>query len=770
MKRELEFHAGQLPGHADPDQEAERLPINYFDLIRRNRLWLGCGLVAGVIFGHLAYLKMGPEYEATAQIMVTRRNSVPIKEEQRTLTSWGERTEHIALIQSPIIASKAVEIGHLQDLPTFRNSDDLVEDVLDGLLVKRSAGQDRSIINVLNLTYSSKQAHDACAVVDSVIAAYADYLEETRYEQSNEVLALAQKAHDDIQQQLRQKEQDYLDFRDKAPLQWRSPVGATPDGQATTTNIHQERVLAIEEQRRLTLLRKAELQSRIDSINQAIDSGESRDALEVLVRRFITADGPTGGDQQRQQEIAAFENKLLPLLLQEQQLAQDYGDDHPELAAVRKSIKTTVEFYRQHGLRMPNDIDPNDQKARKQDPDIVALYVESLNPQLSELDLRDKVLANLSEMEQAKAKELARYQAEDQSRNAEISRIRELWEQLVAQVAQVSIEKESSGYSLKKLAPVKSLISIKRLLKFYSGGAIFGLGLIAVWAFVREWRDTTLKRAKDLQLCLRHPIFGGVREFRVTADQWGPFSGKPHPALRYLHAPLSIEAEHIRSIRSALSVAIDNRRAKIIQITSPEPGDGKTTMIANLAIAEAQAGRRVLLIDADLRRPCVHTLFRVSQGRGLAEALSGTLTVQDVLGESGIPGLKLLNAGTPPANPAELLSSSRWQRVLHELRPDFDLIFVDSPPLLAVSDPCEIARHVDGLVLVVRMGKNTRTAVIRARDLIVSHNLPMLGVVANGLVSEDSTEDGYYKEYVSPAVAQQNERKTNPSELVSVSS
>lgn len=740
MKPELEFHPGRLPGHADPDQEADRLPIDYLDLARRFRWWLIGGFLGGLLLGQAGYLALGPEYEATAQIMVSRRNAVPVKEEQRTLGNWGDRTEHIALIMSPMIADKAVTIGHLDQLPTFAKSPDVVEDVIDGLKVKRSAGQDRSFINVLNITYNSEQAADALAVVEAVIAAYGQYLDETRAEQSTEVLRLALRARDEILEKLHQKEQEYLAFREQAPLQWKAPVGASADGQGTTTNVHQERILKIEEQRQLNMLRQAELRSRLTAINASVKAGESRDALELLIRRFLATDGSSVQDQQQQREIQAFETKLLPLLLDEERLARDFGDDHPELVSVRKSIRTTVDFYRLHGIRLPDEKGPQ--------ADFVTVYCDSVRQQLAELKNRVMELDTLFESELVEAKRLARFQAQDQSMNAEIMQIRELWEQLTTQVNQVGIEKDSNGYTLKQIAPVKTAISLKRILKFYLAGGIFGLGLIAAWAFLREWKDTKLKSTKDLQLCLRQPVIGGVREFKYLPDQAGETSGRPHPALRYWHDPSSIEAEHIRSIRAALSVVVEDRNAKVIQVSSPEPGDGKTTMIANLAVSEANAGKRVLLIDADLRRPCMHSVFRLALDGGLSEVLAGRVPVRDVLRTCAVDNLWLLTAGTPPANPAETLSSPRWQRLLTELRADFDLILIDSPPLLAVSDACEIARQADGVLLVVRLGKNRRPAAVRTRELIKSHNLPMLGVIANGLAEGDGTGYGYYEDYL----------------------
>ena len=225
VTRELEFLPGKLPPHVDPDQEADRKPINFTALALRYRYWLGAGALAGLVLGQLAYLKLGPEYEASAQILVSRRNSVPLKEEQRTLSDWGDRSEHIALIMSPMIVNKAVEIGKLDQLTAFRGSKDISQDVLYDLKVKRSSGQDRSYLNVLTLTYPSAQAADARAVLQSVIDGYAAYLEETRSEKSTEVLNMAQQAHDDVLKKLREKEKEYHAFREAAPAAMEDPGG-----------------------------------------------------------------------------------------------------------------------------------------------------------------------------------------------------------------------------------------------------------------------------------------------------------------------------------------------------------------------------------------------------------------------------------------------------------------------------------------------------------------------------------------------------------------
>jgi len=752
VTRELEFDASALSSHANGADEAVFKNVNYVQLLLNYRWWLVAGGVCGVLLGGLLYQRSGPEYEATAQVLVTLKDSVPVPEEQRALGNFGERSEHLALILSPLIINRAVEIGQLDKLPPFQGSLDIAQDILDDLKAKRSSGQDRSYSNVLTITYPARRPEDAHAVVEAVIAAYAIYLQENRHEKSDQVLAVTQQALDEVEAKLRHKELEYHEFRETAPLQWKAPVGAAAADGQTTTNVHQERVLAAEEQRRLNLLRKALLQSRLASVEASVANSEPRDALEVLIRRFLAQDGAAGSEfqQQQQQDISIFENRLLPLILEEQQLLRDFGPDHPDVKLKRQTIQTALDFYRRQGVRLPEE--------RRQlqadgstsgDVDFVALYAESLRQELAELEVRDQHLARLVDDESTKAKGVARFQAKDEAIHAELARLRDLWGQLVTQVNQVSIEREGNGYVMQQIAPVKDELSIKRVLKFVGGGGFLGVLLVGGLCLLRELRDLRIMTVGELRRATNYPLLGTIGRFTGAVDP-RLLRSNIHAALRYLLSPRSMEAESYRSLRTALSVISDDAQAKVILVTSPESGDGKTTTTANLAVAMAQSGKRVLLIDGDLRRPSVHTLFRLPGEVGLADVLAGEIEGLNALRETFVENLQVLPAGNPPTSPAELISTPRLARLLGSIRDEFDLVLVDSPPLLAVSDPCAIARHTDGVLLVVRLGKTSLITARRAQELISTHGLSVLGMVANDTPAHDvhsySSRDAYYRE------------------------
>lgn len=757
MTKELEFHAGRLPGHARPDEDAYRKTVNYATLALRYRWWLIGGAVLGCALGMAYYLYAGPEYDATVQVLVSRQHTSPVPAEHRALSDWGERSEHIAIILSPMIVERAVKIGNLEKLSTFRkakDNDDIVEDVISGLKVKRTSGQDRSFSNVLTLTYSDKNAHDARAVVQAVVAAYATYLNDNRNEKSNEVLASVQRAHDEMLDKLHQREQEYHEFRDSAPFQWKAPVGAAAaaDGQLTT-NVHQERIIKIEEQRQLNLLRQAELQSRQKILADGLKNGEPRESLEVIVQRFLSQDGTSSIERQRQQDSSLFENRYLPLLLEEKKLLRDFGSDHPDVKAVQQALASVREFYKMQGIRLPEDY-PKDAKGRPQvvqEQDIVASYLESLRLQLAELSLRDRELTTVFDHETERAKDVARFQAKDQSLNAELTRLRDLWGQLVTQLNQVGIERDTSGYTMKQLAPVKDALSVKRILKFVGAGTIAGMALLAALCVLRELSDTRLKSLADIRAAIHQPLLGSITRFGSREDRQAPFAEHAHPAMRYLLAPHSLEAENYRSLRTAVSIACDDSETKVLQLSSPEPGDGKTTTASNLAVALAQSGKKVLLIDADLRRPTAHRLFRLPGDVGLTSTLQGDSDWMPLVRETVIENLSVLCAGPTPENPAELLSSGRFSRLLKDARDEYDLVLVDSPPILAVSDPCVIARETERVLLVLRLGKTSQSSMAQARELVKTHGIKLLGVVANDLSPENdgdyANRDQYYREY-----------------------
>jgi capsular exopolysaccharide synthesis family protein len=218
--------------------------------------------------------------------------------------------------------------------------------------------------------------------------------------------------------------------------------------------------------------------------------------------------------------------------------------------------------------------------------------------------------------------------------------------------------------------------------------------------------------------------------------------------LALLLYPRSAAAEGFRTLRTNLEFASVDSPIGTLLVTSAMPGEGKTVTAANLAIVFAQAGRRVLLVDADLRKPGVHTPFNIVNGRGLTTMLRGVDTdVASLAHLTEEDNLRVLTAGPLPPNPAELLGSQRMRAVMDLLKADADLVIFDSPPLEAVTDSAILSSLVDGTLLVVDTARSRRRAVRLAREALERAGANVLGAVLNRVPAPSGVGYDYYGGY-----------------------
>ncbi|UJF34315.1 CpsD/CapB family tyrosine-protein kinase [Paenibacillus hexagrammi] len=207
--------------------------------------------------------------------------------------------------------------------------------------------------------------------------------------------------------------------------------------------------------------------------------------------------------------------------------------------------------------------------------------------------------------------------------------------------------------------------------------------------------------------------------------------------------PSSHISEEYRTLRTNLTFSSVDTELKKILVTSSIPGEGKTTTLANLAVSYAQENRKVLMIDADLRNPSLHQFFLKSNRIGLTSLLANKNSAPDIILDTDIPNLSIIPSGPVPPNPSELLSSMRMQALLEKLVDEFDVILIDSPPALAVTDPQILSTMCDGVLFVVNHGKVKRQFAKKAIAKIEQVKAKILGVVINNKPNKKS-ETFYY--------------------------
>jgi succinoglycan biosynthesis transport protein ExoP len=251
-------------------------------------------------------------------------------------------------------------------------------------------------------------------------------------------------------------------------------------------------------------------------------------------------------------------------------------------------------------------------------------------------------------------------------------------------------------------------------------------------AFILDGLDTGLRNVAEIEAISGLPSLALIPRIRRDGSGVGPGVSTITRNVRVLSSPKSEFAEAIRALRTSLLLSVAGSEPHVILLTSATPAEGKTTISINLACVLAQRDVRVLLIDADLRRPTIHHRFGLHGKLGLISALTGTATLeQAVQPVAEIPNLDILVSGPVPPFPAEMLGSDAMRKLLDEARGRYTHVIMDSPPLLSVTDSVVLARDTDAVVLLVRHGKSGKHAIRRARDLLLRAGAHISGIALN---------------------------------------
>ncbi|MFN2599068.1 MAG: polysaccharide biosynthesis tyrosine autokinase, partial [Pyrinomonadaceae bacterium] len=277
-----------------------------------------------------------------------------------------------------------------------------------------------------------------------------------------------------------------------------------------------------------------------------------------------------------------------------------------------------------------------------------------------------------------------------------------------------------------------------------------GVGL----AFLLDYLDDTLKTIEDVDRHIHLPTLALIPAPRaerrsLAARTPAPANGSESTALALIEEVRSPVAEAYRHLRTSLLLSSAGQPPRSILVTSSQPSEGKTTTAVNIAVMLAQTGAEVLLLDCDLRRPRVHSHFRLPNARGVTNYLSGEAQISSLIQEyDKQPNLKIITSGPVPPNAAELLGSEQMRRLLQLLGENFQHIVIDSPPAISFTDASILSTMVDGVMLVVHGGRSSRAVVRRAKQQLLDVGAHIFGIVLNN-VKQDSPDYYYYVGYYS---------------------
>ncbi len=695
--------------------------------------WRRKGLVlfavmTGLGIGYLYFLQQEPSYRSTTEILIVEeRAKLPIEGVEMSTSSAAI---HIALLRSQRVVQLAVE--KLNDGPFAANGRTPISEaaVMGGLSV---SGDGTNSGAILRLSFGSTNRNECPIVLEAVVSAYREFLDEMYNKASHDTIELIEQAKNQLESQISATEKLYRDARNASPLM------VTGE---TAQSIHEMRLQQIEQVRSEALLDNSKLRAQIDALTTALEQGRSREALNLIVghqARFgALADSAypsTDPNQQRKSE-------LFPLLLEEQLLLENHGVDHPKVLAVRKRIELTRQYLAGDAVK---------QSARAAEPmmgteEYYQVYLDSLRERIK---MNDQLVSEMDErfrIESASAKEQLKHLLAEETFRSEIDRKSRLFDVVLKRLEEINLVKARGGADVESIHSPGPAAQTKPDFKstmLTSGILAFmcGLGL----AFVVNSADRRFRSPEEIRDDLGVSVVGHIPLIPTTgkkAQEVEVNDSQITPEVCAVHVPRGRVAEAYRAVRTAIYFSIRGGGHQVIQVTSPNPGDGKTTLAANLAVSIAHSGKSVLLIDADFRRPRCHAVFGVENKVGMSAVIEGTVEIQDAIQATEIEHLSLLTCGKRPENPSELLTSRRFEELLDVLRAQYELVIVDTPPVLAVTDPLNVAPRVDGVLLVLRLTKNARHSGHRTLESLAEVGANVLGVVVNGVGA--STKYGGY--------------------------
>ncbi|VBB43631.1 GumC2 (modular protein) [uncultured Desulfatiglans sp.] len=404
------------------------------------------------------------------------------------------------------------------------------------------------------------------------------------------------------------------------------------------------------------------------------------------------------------------------------ELSKKYGRNHPQMVAIEAELKTLERRKQQEINRVINSLKNHYEVAVAKEE---SLKLALANQKKESLELNQKAI---------------QYSV----LNREVESAREMYNLLIKRFKETTLTEDMRTGNIRVIdqaevprSPVKPNKKLNLLLGLIVG-LVAGTGL----AFFFEYLDNTIKIPDDLKQHLKIPYLGPTPLIEAAGNPGD--KGSPSTDLVCLHAPKSTASESFRGIRTNILFSSAEGAPQAILVTSPGPREGKTLTTTNLAVAMAQSGSKVVLVDCDLRRPKIHSLFGVSRERGFTNLLVGNAELDTTVVSTQVPNLDLIVSGPLPPNPSEMLGSTRMADLLAELRKRYDRILIDSPPITAVTDSVILSKYVDGVVLVIRAGDTVREVAKNALNQLQAVGAHILGGILNAV---DIGKDKYYYYY-----------------------
>lgn len=706
--------------------------IWYILWVLQKRLWLLVAVFVVGMTGTLFYVStLKPVYKATAQLLVTTAKPGSVADDDYTGATYFQ-TEMIMETQRELLKNLALAEEVVTQLGLDKKDSEIASQDPTGFqrfyrfvrriiwTTKREAAtpeqprvtrEAQALLNnlevervkgsrIINVSYKSPSPQIAAAVANALVKTHMEQEKGRRFKVTKEKLDWLQEQAEIRRAALKRAEQELNEYQKKL------------------------QDVSLEEKRNITA-------EKLNNLNKAVHEAETariqaETALNELHAHLkagraiesFSRTNPLAND-----EFATVKATLVNLKGEEIALGKKYGPKHPQMIKLREQIAAIEKQLEQAAKTMAARIESEYQLAKAREEELK----RALEAQKKAIfDLNDRAI-------------------EYNSKKLEVETNKRLLEQLLSEISQTGLASTIKESSLHIIAEARVPTEPSGPKRFYALalGTLFSIITGCMLALLMEYVDTSVKTGDEIERFVKVPFLGLIDKYEGD----GADSTKGSAYLVTINAPKSNTSENFRKIRTNIIFSSHEANPRTLLVTSPVPREGKTLVTINLAIVMAQSGKRILLVDADLRRPMIHKAVGLDNSSGLSTYLAGLSGLEEIIKPCLVDNLWVVTSGPIPPNQSELLGSEPMRTFLMETVKRFDMVIIDCAPVTSVADALVLGSMVDGVVQVVKSHSTARGLLEQSTQHLRDVNAKVIGVILNQV---DFRKTGYaYGKYYS---------------------
>ena len=704
-------------GDYSPASKTVESSIDLPGIIRRKFWTIGFFTLVAVGLSVLYYFKAPKVFESNAKIYVHQNSAPTLTADAETLQAEIAVERDMEIIRSSRVLARAIEQGKLDEMESMEDIEPNYHlfELRERLVVKPSDAAGSAI----DVIYRCNNAEDSKHALFHILLAFKQDLQNDSMATGGLQVSTTLDLKKRLEEQLVETDRLLRELSAKPHLQF--------DGEMMT-NQHQTQQIKIQESRDELRRDIARLKARLDQFIAAQATGSLTDSMIIDALADFNDASLSG--------YVSANSEYMRLKIDEQEKQGQFGDEHPDMIALRNQIRM-VDQMRMRELAALRGGDSANGPI-----DLLNVVSEQIRYRIELKKAEDDSLLGEMTQEQEKAMEIsqdvelfATLKGEKETLSSELSRV-------TTQLTEFNTLQAYSSRELKTLNPPSKPEQYSPSLLFALPiGLMLGSLAGLLFGVLKEMAEKTFRSSEEISRQLGVPVVAHIPFF--SSRTRSPDHKNIVPDLIAIHRPTCVPSESFKALRTSVFFKANQSNAKVIQITSPCPADGKSTVAANLAASIAQAGRRVVLIDCDLRKPTQHKRFGLSNDVGFTDLLTGGLKTEAVLQDPGVENLTLLTSGPQFNNPAELLTCGSLEDVVDEIKNLFDFAIIDTPPVLAVTDPVIVSDTADLVYMPMRIRSGVQVNAGQSVEALRAVGTEIDGVIINALSKKDSGKYSY---------------------------